>query len=84
MTGTVLPAQWRPCKLEAGQLKEVAEWAERYLIQPIEAFVVFRCFEMAGRVMSEGLGQIGDGGIARHEARGSHAGWDRRERRRSC
>jgi DNA-binding transcriptional ArsR family regulator len=23
-------AQWRPCKLEAGPLKEVAEWAERY------------------------------------------------------
>jgi DNA-binding transcriptional ArsR family regulator len=23
-------AQWRPCKLEALRLKEVAEWAERY------------------------------------------------------
>lgn len=23
-------AQWRPCKLEAGRLKEVAEWVERY------------------------------------------------------
>jgi DNA-binding transcriptional ArsR family regulator len=23
-------AQWRPCTLEAGPLKEVAEWAERY------------------------------------------------------
>ncbi|WEX07936.1 metalloregulator ArsR/SmtB family transcription factor [Chelativorans sp. AA-79] len=23
-------AQWRPCKLEAGPLKEVADWAERY------------------------------------------------------
>jgi len=23
-------AQWRPCKLEAKPLKEVAEWAERY------------------------------------------------------
>jgi len=23
-------AQWRPCRLEAGPLKEVAEWAERY------------------------------------------------------
>lgn len=23
-------AQWRPCKLDAGPLKEVAEWAERY------------------------------------------------------
>jgi len=23
-------AQWRPCKLEARRLKEVAEWAERY------------------------------------------------------
>jgi DNA-binding transcriptional ArsR family regulator len=23
-------AQWRPCKLDAGPLKEVAEWTERY------------------------------------------------------
>jgi DNA-binding transcriptional ArsR family regulator len=23
-------AQWRPCKLEAAPLKEVAEWAEKY------------------------------------------------------
>jgi DNA-binding transcriptional ArsR family regulator len=23
-------AQWRPCRLEAGPLEEVAEWAERY------------------------------------------------------
>jgi DNA-binding transcriptional ArsR family regulator len=23
-------AQWRPCRLEAGPLKQVAEWAERY------------------------------------------------------
>src|SRR6185436_19458985 len=23
-------AQWRPCRLEAGPIKEVAEWAERY------------------------------------------------------
>ena len=23
-------AQWRPCRLEAAPLKEVAEWAERY------------------------------------------------------
>jgi DNA-binding transcriptional ArsR family regulator len=23
-------AQWRPCRLEAARLKEVAEWAERY------------------------------------------------------
>jgi DNA-binding transcriptional ArsR family regulator len=23
-------AQWRPCQLEAGPLKEVAEWAEEY------------------------------------------------------
>jgi DNA-binding transcriptional ArsR family regulator len=23
-------AQWRPCRIEAGPLKEVAEWAERY------------------------------------------------------
>lgn len=23
-------AQWRPCKLEAAPLKEVAEWAERF------------------------------------------------------
>ena len=23
-------AQWRPCRLDAGPLKEVAEWAERY------------------------------------------------------
>lgn len=23
-------AQWRPCRLEAGPLKEVAEWTERY------------------------------------------------------
>ncbi len=25
-------AQWRPCKLEAGRLKEVAEWVERYRV----------------------------------------------------
>ena len=23
-------AQWRPCKLEAGPLKDVADWVERY------------------------------------------------------
>jgi DNA-binding transcriptional ArsR family regulator len=23
-------AQWRPCRIEAGPLKEVAEWTERY------------------------------------------------------
>jgi len=23
-------AQWRPCRLEAGPLKDVAEWTERY------------------------------------------------------
>jgi hypothetical protein len=23
-------AQWRPCRLEAGPLKEVADWAEGY------------------------------------------------------
>src|SRR6266508_3341386 len=23
-------AQWRPCRLQAGPLKEVADWAERY------------------------------------------------------
>ena len=23
-------AQWRPCRIEAGPLKEVADWAERY------------------------------------------------------
>ena len=23
-------AQWRPCRLEAGPLRDVAEWAERY------------------------------------------------------
>lgn len=23
-------AQWRPCRLEAGPMKEVAEWVERY------------------------------------------------------
>jgi DNA-binding transcriptional ArsR family regulator len=23
-------AQWRPCRLEAGPLREVADWAERY------------------------------------------------------
>jgi sugar-specific transcriptional regulator TrmB len=23
-------AQWRPCRLEAGPLKEVDEWVERY------------------------------------------------------
>ena len=23
-------AQWRPCRIEAGPLKQVAEWAERY------------------------------------------------------
>ena len=23
-------AQWRPCRIEAGPLKEVVEWAERY------------------------------------------------------
>ena len=23
-------AQWRPCRIEAAPLKEVAEWAERY------------------------------------------------------
>ncbi len=23
-------AQWRPCKLEPGRLKEVADWVERY------------------------------------------------------
>lgn len=23
-------AQWRPCRLEAGPMKEVAEWIERY------------------------------------------------------
>ena len=23
-------AQWRPCRLEAGPIREVAEWAERY------------------------------------------------------
>ena len=23
-------AQWRPCRLEAGPLKQVADWAERY------------------------------------------------------
>ena len=25
-------AQWRPCKLEAGRLKDVAEWVERYRV----------------------------------------------------
>ncbi len=25
-------AQWRPCRLEAGRLKEVAEWVERYRV----------------------------------------------------
>ena len=23
-------AQWRPCRIEAGPLKEVADWTERY------------------------------------------------------
>jgi DNA-binding transcriptional ArsR family regulator len=23
-------AQWRPCRLEAGPIKDVADWAERY------------------------------------------------------
>jgi hypothetical protein len=23
-------AQWRPCRIEAGRLKEVAEWVEHY------------------------------------------------------
>ena len=23
-------AQWRPCRIDAGPLKEVADWAERY------------------------------------------------------
>ena len=23
-------AQWRPCRIEAGPLKEVSDWAERY------------------------------------------------------
>jgi len=23
-------AQWRPCRLEAGRLKEIADWVERY------------------------------------------------------
>ena len=23
-------AQWRPCRIDAGPLREVAEWAERY------------------------------------------------------
>jgi DNA-binding transcriptional ArsR family regulator len=23
-------AQWRPCRLEAGRLKDVADWVERY------------------------------------------------------
>ena len=23
-------AQWRPCRIEAGPIKEVADWAERY------------------------------------------------------
>jgi DNA-binding transcriptional ArsR family regulator len=23
-------AQWRPCRIEAGPLKEIADWAERY------------------------------------------------------
>jgi DNA-binding transcriptional ArsR family regulator len=25
-------AQWRPCRLEAGPLKEVADWTERYRV----------------------------------------------------
>ncbi len=25
-------AQWRPCKLEAGRLKEVADWVEHYRV----------------------------------------------------
>lgn len=25
-------AQWRPCRLQAGPIKEVAEWAERYRV----------------------------------------------------
>src|SRR5687767_966932 len=25
-------AQWRPCRLQAGPIKEVSEWAERYRI----------------------------------------------------
>ena len=25
-------AQWRPCRIEAGPLKEVADWAERYRV----------------------------------------------------
>jgi DNA-binding transcriptional ArsR family regulator len=32
-------AQWRPCRLEARPLKEVAEWAERYRRFWDESFV---------------------------------------------
>jgi DNA-binding transcriptional ArsR family regulator len=31
-------AQWRPCKLEAGRLKDVATWVERYRDQWEERF----------------------------------------------
>jgi DNA-binding transcriptional ArsR family regulator len=31
-------AQWRPCKLNAGPLKEVADWVERYRKQWEESF----------------------------------------------
>jgi DNA-binding transcriptional ArsR family regulator len=31
-------AQWRPCKLEAGRLKDVANWVERYRDQWEERF----------------------------------------------
>jgi DNA-binding transcriptional ArsR family regulator len=32
LIGRSREAQWRPCKLEAGRLKEVAEWVERYRV----------------------------------------------------
>jgi len=30
LIGRSREAQWRPCKLEAARLKEVADWVERY------------------------------------------------------
>ena len=30
LVGRGRDAQWRPCRLQAGPLKEVADWAERY------------------------------------------------------
>lgn len=69
-------AQWRPCRLEAGRLREVADWVEHYRKFWEESFDRLDGYlrELKARELRTGEVKVGDDKTRIHRKKATHHG----------